>query len=76
MSRKQFNELMKCTLFTFPQISEEGDTPPNGFYLVDTKAQRAIFKWSAPTLKTSDITIDVEGRVFKVNQPLKGYTYA
>lgn len=71
MSRKQFDELMKCTLFTFPSSVE-----PDGFYLVDKKARKATFKWSVPSLKSSDVTIDVEGRVFKVNQPWKGYLYA
>lgn len=76
MSRKQFDELMKCIVFQFNRKNQpEGDVPPDGFYLVDTKTKTATFKWLA-IIKPSATSLDVNGRIFKVNQPWKDFTYA
>lgn len=75
MSRKQYDELMKCTLFKFNPAPTEGDTPPDGFYLVDTKTKVCTFKWLA-IIKKNAIIMNVNDRAFKVNQPWKGFTYA
>lgn len=76
MSRKQYDELMKCTLFQFDNTNQkEGDEIPSGFYLVDTKTKSAKFKWLCP-MKKSTVSITVNERIFKVNAPWIGFSYA
>lgn len=75
MTRRQFDTLMKCIVFEFPGITTEGDAPADGFYLVDTKTKTATLQYEA-ILKHNTTALEVNGRIFKVNTPWKGYTYS
>ncbi|HLD91490.1 MAG TPA: hypothetical protein VI911_10880 [Patescibacteria group bacterium] len=76
MTREKFTNLCKCEVFNMDNRNQaEGDEVPSGFYLMDHKAKTGKLILEVPFEK-SDVGISVQGRTFKVERPLKGYTYA